>query len=377
MANTLTNLIPDVYAALDVVSRELVALANRATTDASAERAGINDNIRVPVSPAAAAEDITAAATPPDTGDQTWTNVVVQVTKSRAAPFRWTGDEQLSVDKGPGYENLRRMQIIQAMRKLTNEVESDLAGLYVAASRAHGTAGTTPLASDLGDIANARRIIVDNGGGGEEMHAVINTAAGVNLRKMVQLTSANQAGTDATLRAGDLLPISGVNISESAQIKAHTKGTSSGHLVNSGSLAVGSTTIPVDTGTGTILAGDVVTFAGDSNKYVVATALAGGSFTIAAPGLRTAVADDSAVTLAANYTANLAYARSAIVLAIRQPALPEEGDSAQDVLPIADPLSGITFELSRYGEYRRTRYMLGLAWGVKCIKPEHVALLLG
>ena len=42
---------------------------------------------------------------------------------------------------------------------------------------------------------------------------------------------------------------------------------------------VGDTTIGIDTGSGTVLAGDVVTFAGDTNKYIVATG-AGRNMTI-------------------------------------------------------------------------------------------------
>ena len=40
MANTLTNLIPDLYTALDVVSRELVGMIPGVTRDASGDRAG-------------------------------------------------------------------------------------------------------------------------------------------------------------------------------------------------------------------------------------------------------------------------------------------------------------------------------------------------
>ena len=48
--------------------------------------------------------------------------------------------------------------ILQAMRKLVNEVESDVAATYFAGSRAYGTAGTTPFASDLSDTAQLHKI---------------------------------------------------------------------------------------------------------------------------------------------------------------------------------------------------------------------------
>ncbi len=71
--------------------------------------------------------------------------------------------------------------------------------------------------------------------------------------------------------------------------------TASGYLAN-GALTEGATTIPVDTGTGTIPAGATVTFGSDTTVYVVATALASGSFAIT-EGLAADVADDAAVTV--------------------------------------------------------------------------------
>ena len=71
--------------------------------------------------------------------------------------------------------------------------------------------------------------------------------------------------------------------------------SASGYLVN-GALTEGARTIPVDTGTGTIPAGAKVTFGSDTTVYVVATALASGSFTLT-EGLGADVADDATVTV--------------------------------------------------------------------------------
>ena len=46
MANTLTNLIPDAYAALDVVSRELTGAIPGVQRDASADRLATNQTLR-------------------------------------------------------------------------------------------------------------------------------------------------------------------------------------------------------------------------------------------------------------------------------------------------------------------------------------------
>ncbi|MCL5459753.1 hypothetical protein M3M33_14045, partial [Loigolactobacillus coryniformis] len=53
MANTLTDLAPDLYAALDVVSRELVGMIPSVTVDARVNQAAVGQIIRSHVVPAA------------------------------------------------------------------------------------------------------------------------------------------------------------------------------------------------------------------------------------------------------------------------------------------------------------------------------------
>jgi P22 coat protein - gene protein 5 len=380
MPNTLTNLVPDLYEAVDVVSREMVGMIPSVSLLASAERAAQNEVIRVPITPAASAEDSTPGQLPPDDGDQTIGNTPVTISKSRVVPFRWTGDEQKGVNNqqpNGGYKTIRQQQIQQALRTLVNEIEAFTAGVaYLGASRAFGTAGTTPFATDLSAPAQLRKILADNGAPMGDLKMVIDTTAGANMRSLAQLTKANEAGTDDTLRRGTLLDLDGFQIRESAGIAHHVAGTGAGYLAN-GAQAVGATGITADTGTGTILAGDFVTAAGDANKYVVGSPLAAGAFSLNAPGLRAALADNTALTVGGNYTANLGFARSAIVLLTRQIAIPEEGDMADDAISIVDPLSGIVFEFRMYKQYKRVRYEVGLAYGAANIKPEHTAILLG
>ena len=378
MANTLTNLTPDLYEALDTVSRELVGLIPAVTLNASAERAAKGQTIRSAVAPAAAAADITPAQKAPDTGDQTIGNKTLSISNSRGVAIRYNGEEQRGLNaNGPGYQNVLRDQFAQAMRTLCNEVETDIADLYASASRAYGTAGTTPFgtAGDFTDASSALQILKDNGAPLTGNQLVVSSAAGANMLGLQSRVDVQ--GNDSLLRQGVMLSTAGMDIRESAQIISHTKGTGASYLVNDAGLAVGDTVIACDGGTGTILAGDVVTFAGDTNKYVVTSALAAGSFTIAEPGLKVAVADNAAITVNDSYAANMAFNRSAIVLVTRAPARPEEGDLAEDVMLMTDPRSGITFEVSMYKEYRQVHFEVALAWGVSAIKPEHMALLVG
>ena len=72
MANTLTSLIPDVYAALDVVSRELVGVIPSVARNASADRVAKGQTLRAFQTPAnTAGADIAAAMAIPAAADQT------------------------------------------------------------------------------------------------------------------------------------------------------------------------------------------------------------------------------------------------------------------------------------------------------------------
>jgi len=375
MANTLTNLIPDVYAALDVVSRELVGALPGVTRDARADRLASNQTLRIAQAPTNTTSSFTPSMAIPSAVDQTIGNAALTLTKNKYAAFSWTGEEQYSVDQGPGFLSIQQGQIAQAFRALVNEMETDVCdALAQGASRAYGTAGTTPFASTLADSAQVRKILDDNGAPASARSMVINTSAGAALRTLGQLTKANEAGNSMTLRDGELLNMHGFSIRESAQINDATAGTGASYLLN-GALTVGATTVTVDTGSGTILAGDIVTIG--NHKYVVATALSGGSFTINAPGIVAAAADNLAITVNATSARNLAFSSDAIVLATRLPMFPAQGDLAIDNEIITDPRTGISFDLRVYPGDGMVLYRLHALWGWKVAKTAHVALMLG
>lgn len=382
MPNTITNLIPDAYAALDVVSRELVGFIPAVARDAKADRVAVGQTVRISQAPPnSAGFDATPSMSLPAAADQTIGNKSFTITKSRAFPFSWTGEEAYAVEQGPGFLTIQQDQIAQAIRSALNEMETDVAvAAYKAASRAWGTAGTTPFASDLSDPANLKKILDDNGTPDSDRHLIINTTGGVKLRTLAQLTKANESGDTTLLRQGKLLDLHGFAIRESAKVQNHTKGTGASYQLN-GAHAVGATSLAVDTGTGTIVAGDVITIANgtpaDTNKYVVKTALAAGVVVINEPGLLCAHADNDAVSIGNNYSANVAFRRNGIVLGTRLRQLPKEGDAAIDREIITDPLTGISLEFATYPGFGMNTYIVAAAWGVNAVKPEHIALQLG
>lgn len=386
-ANSLSGLITTIYSASDQVARELSGFIPAVSADMNFSRAAVGQEVTSPVTPAATASDITPAVTPPNDGDQNIGKKGVVITKARRVPIRWNGEETLALDNnGASYNVILRDQIAQGMRTLVNEVESDLAALYVKASRACGTAGTAPFATagDLTDTAGALRILEENGAQGLDFQLVLGSAAMVNLRgKQSGLFKVNEAGREDMLRNGMTDRLQGFALRNSSGVKLHTKGTAAAATTNTVGYAIGATVITLaSAGTGTSLAGDTIQFAGDTNQYVVASGDAdvsnGGTITLAAPGLLKAIpASATAITVAATGFRNMFFARSAIQLATRAPALPKQGDSAVDRMLVTDPLTGLTFEISMYAQYRQMQYEVALAWGCGSVKDEFIGILHG
>ena len=132
----------------------------------------------------------------------------------------WTGEDIKHVNNGSGFETIYGDQIKQAMRAICNSIESTLAtAAYKGASRAIGSAGTTPFASNFDTVAQVRQILVDNGCPTDnQITLVMNSAAGVKLRNLAQLQKANEAGGADLLRQGTLLDLQGLMIKESAGV---------------------------------------------------------------------------------------------------------------------------------------------------------------
>lgn len=374
MSNTLTNLIPLAYEALDIVSREAVGLIGAVSIDASADTIAKGQTVYSPVAPINTVGDITPAMTVTAASDQTIGTKSLVVDNYKTSGFNWTGEEEFGINSGVRMENIMRDQIAQCLRAHVNAIES---AVFVvgknAASRAVGTtAGTAPI---LADFAGAQKILTDNGAPLSGRSVVLDTTAGVALRGIANLYKVNEAGDAGLLRNGVLGSLYGFDLRESAGIVAVTAGTGANYLINNGAgYVVGDTALTVDTGTGTLLAGDIITIG--AHKYVVATALAANVVTIAAPGLRATVADNATVTLLATSTRNLAFSRNAITLATRLPKF-QNGDQAAARSIITDPVSGISFELTMWPGQRMVKYEIAIAYGCTAIKPEHLAVIIG
>jgi hypothetical protein len=386
MANdiSLTGLTEILYQSRDQVAQEPTAFMQGVMVNGGSEGVSANGTVTsLRTTEPTLETSYTPGMTPPDAADITTSTDSLTLSLYAGASIPLKGEQWAQLANTVGAEAALGQLYKQGLRKMINTIEASVAdAAYKGSSRAVGTAGTTPFASNFNTINELRQILEDNGCSLDDgmLSLAISTGAGTNLRNLSTLTKVNEAGTEATLRRGELLNVSGFSIRASAGVRSHTKGTGSGYLVNQTGLTNGSRAITTDTGTGTILAGDVITFAsgtGSGFNYVVGSALASNVVTINHPGLRGNIADNNAITVGNNYTANVGFHKSAIELAMRPPAQPPGGDAGEEIGVLVDERTGLSFSARLYKGYGMNQIKLMAFYGVKVWKPEFVATLMG
>lgn len=374
---TITALAPILFSAAKEVAAEPFGVVGAINTSFDDKAVARGDVVRVPIAPTRTASDFVAANVPAAGSNSTATSTDVVIQKSRKVDWELTGEQIRSLQNGAEDQEWVSQMIKQGMRTLRNEAEVDAAlAVKIGASRAVGTAGTNPFATSLDTIVDVRQLLQDNGAPLADLQMVVNTTAGAGLRKLGIFQQAYQSGESTERRTGNFLPQFGFNMLESAGIGTHVKGTGASYTTTTAGFPVGTTQIPLITGTGTVVPGDIVTFAGDTNRYVVTAGIAApGTITLGGTGLRVAIpAAATAMTVGNNFTANLAFERSAVVGVLRPPIMPANPAIQQQL--VSDD-KGMTYLMLEIAQYGMITWELHLAWGFRAVNGEFAAIVQG
>jgi hypothetical protein len=346
--------------------------------DATADMAAQDQTVNVPKTRTRDVQDI--GDTPPTGSGKDFGTIPITIDHFKVAdPILWNGEEEKGV--GNKLNQMRLNQFIQAYRALVNDMERnlDIAAVEAAVGQGnvYGIAGTPPFNGSLADMAGIAEMFDRIGIPKTDRAFVGNSIAIRQMRSLGILTAADQAGTDITLRTGRLLPVFGFEIGQSGGFKTMNPGAGSGYIIN-GAQDEGSTSLTVDSGSGAINKGAIITIAGDEHKYIVVDDVPGGGTVInIAGGLKQDVADDAAIAIGSAYLPSVSFSSDAIVLATRQPFLPENGDEASDVMVLTDEFTGVAFQVALYPGYRKNRIEIAIAYGYSAVNPEHAVAVLG
>jgi len=335
--------------------------------------------IDVPLPVSYTALDVTPATTPPTPNDTTPTQVQITLDKHKHADYVLTDPDLHRIDKDKHFLPMQAEAAIDALARIMNtDIWTEYKGVFGYA----GTAGTTPFASAITQATDVRKTLNQQLCPKGSRRFVLDHDAEANALNLAPFRDASQSNDATPITEGEIGRKLGFDWYADDDVPSHTAGTADTLLVNNGAgLAVGATTAITDgEAAGTVLAGDIITFAGHAQTYTVISSVGGAAPTLITfyPGLKATVADNAAITLKATHRVNLAFHREAIAFATRPIA-----DSVKfftggsEIRSLTDPLTNITLRLEVMRQYKQTVWDYDVLYGKKLIRPELACRLAG
>ena len=165
MSNTMTALAPILWSVAQKIPRELTGVLGAVTLDFDDKGVALNDTVKVPIIAQGSSSTYTPAMTTTAGSDNTPTTASIVINNSNQYTWNVTGEQERSLlNGGDNAKEFMRQNMEQGVRTLVNAIESRA---YVVActnaSRAIGTAGTTPFASAITVGSQTLQIMLDNG----------------------------------------------------------------------------------------------------------------------------------------------------------------------------------------------------------------------
>lgn len=373
MGNTNTNILPKILARGLKVLRERVGMVRLVNGDYAADAAKKGTTIDIPIPVTIITEDVTPSNVLPAPGDLAYDLVQVSLDNwKKNKPFALTDKELGEIDRN---EHFIPMAVDESVRGLARVVNQDIFAEYKGIFGYVGTAGTTPFATTVQGATQARKLLNKQKAPTDNRRGMLDFEAEAQFLELATFSDAEKVGNDEVKIQGQMGRKFGLDWYADDDVPQHTAGTGASYLVNHAAYTAADGTdkiITVDGGTGTILVGDIVTFAGHTQTYTITSALAATVFSIY-PGLQATVADNAAVTVKASHRVNLAFHRDAFAFATR--TLEDAGDS--EILTIKDPQTGLVLRLEKIRQYKQTMWEFDILWGAKLVRPELAVRIAG
>jgi len=416
MANNLDDILPKILARGLLALREAAVMPRLVNGDYAQEAAKKGDTINVPIPSAVSTSDVAPSNTPPVPASTTIETVPIPLNYWRQNDaIHLTDKDLVEID---AREDFLPMQMSEAIRTLANDVNRSIHEEYRGPVRGvfgvTGTAGTTPFGTSVGvkSATQVRKILNQQVCPKDNRRGVLDFDAEAQALELEPFFSANNTLSADVILEGEIGRKFGIDWVADDEVITHIAGTilagaTRTAAVNNGAgYAIGIDTINIDNGAevsvaGTLLNGDIFTFAGHAQSYVVVDNAASaefanvtdnqagtvGTYTFAAnaitalkffPALQTAVADDEVLTVIDDHVVNLVFHRDAFAFATR-PLTQSTQDLAlgSKIMSMQDPKTGIVLRLEVSRQHKQVVWEFDILWGTRLIRAELAARLLG
>lgn len=285
--------------------------------------------------------------------------------------------EFTALQSATSVDDLNRLFIEPAAAALAQKINADGLELYKDINNTVLNAGTAP--SSLSDLAQVRKALNTQNVPVMDRKAVWDTEADANFTTVDAIVNAEKCGSTKALREGSIGRIFGLDNYMSQAVKKHTTGiTASSAVKVNGKASKGATKLAIDgtTLTGKLVKGDILTIAGNNYAVTKDTEDAVNNAITEvniSPALVSDVADNTAVTLLASHTANLAFNPMAFAFVTRPLAAPSGVES------YVTSYNGITLRVVKGYDmkYKKDMISMDVLYGYKTMYPSLAVRVLG
>jgi hypothetical protein len=348
----------------------LVGVTLDTLPDGVADTSKVGDTVTVEIPPIITAGTVTPAITAPALPNNTYKSKDVTLATFSNAMFHFTGQEWAALERG---ELVVSRSIESAMEALLVPIRSGIFTVLKPGIQGYvkSTTGTSMFNATDG-LRNLSSVVgvLDKQKCPRDRVAILANPEVVEARGLQQFTSGLYAPAASAARVygegliGRIFGLDVLQEDEVANIPAtHTAGTGASYAVD-GNHAAGATSILTKSGSGTVLAGDMITI--NNFDYVVKTGITahGQSIVLPEPGLLEAASASATITVRdASSTHSIrgyAICPRNVLFVNRTPRIRGE---AGDPAIITDPVTGLRLKLAIYGGYHAAEWELSILWG--------------
>lgn len=390
--NNLTSVAGKILArAYNAALRGRNVVSSLVTTDLKPELVQKGATIEIEVAPTLTTQDVTPSNTPVAATGVTLSTLKLNIDRWRESTSFGLSNKQFEeVDASRVYFPPITGSAVAAVADYFNlDLMTEIKN---ASYTVVGTPGTTPMASNVSEIVNATKAL-DDAKADLDRNLILDTAAKANAALRDELRDAYRYGDRNTVQTGevgsDQSKVLGFGWRYDQQVIYHTAGTITTGLVAKAATAqaIGLSAIvcttAASTGACALKKGDIITFAGSAQTYVLTAdatqASASTDVTLnISPPLVKALAGSEAVAVKASHRCNLAFPRNAVAVGMRMLDLgPIQKTGGAVSVPSLDPVSGLMFRLYGSGQYKQDVWNVDAAWGVLVNRPDHVVRIMG
>ena len=371
-ANSLSNIVPQILeGALDTLREQAIMprLVNRVYESSAGE---FGSTIDIPVPAALTTTAVTGGLTHSEGDIQSVSPglVSIEMDQWREVKVAMTDREMLEA-RGDALP----MAIEEGVKSLANYIDSYILNLGKSFYGYVDPAGSE-LFSNISDVADARALLNAQLAPMENRRCVLSPQAEAQALSLEAFHNAQFGVGASAILEGRVERRLGADWFMDQNVPSFTAGASAGEtdvaVDNVGGYAAGATTIHMDEATGNLelVEGDIISFAGHDQTYVVTAAFTGAQehdVTIQ-PALTAAVADDEAVTIRPSGDLNMMFHRDAIAFVTRP--LGRVATPGSEVFVQEDPISGLAIrgELSRAN--KRNILSLDVLFGAAVLRRD-------